>query len=71
MAAVGTQKFHEFIPLTKDYIQIKTYSFPDNTETHKVQVGPDDEGVLFEEKFGGKGTCAYENKWHVLFKRPS
>lgn len=64
VAVVGTQKFHAFIPLDKDKVQTKIYSFSTNMETHKVQMSPSDEDVLFEE-IVGYVACAYENEWWV------
>ncbi|GBM55430.1 hypothetical protein AVEN_123513-1 [Araneus ventricosus] len=62
VVVVGIQKLHVFIDLNKGKKSKQKHSLSDSTKTHKVQISPQDEDILFEE-IVGHVACAYGNEW--------
>lgn len=62
IAVTGTQKYHAFIPLSKEKLQAKVVSNFLDFDVHKIKVGPDAADMPLNQ-ITGFVACAYDNKW--------
>ena len=56
----GTRKLHSFIPVSKDTLMTRIYSFSSDTKKDRVTKLP---GDLELDKVSGFVTCSYNSQW--------